>query len=678
MASGVKRMTGHTLLIANRGEIASRIIRSARRMGLTTVAVYSQADAEAPFVHAADRACAIGPAEAAESYLNQDRIFNAAREAGADLIHPGYGFLSENPAFARRCHDEGIRFVGPGGDAIAAMGDKTAAKTLMESAGVPLVPGYHGQDQSFERLQTEADSIGMPLLIKASAGGGGKGMRIVRDRSELENALDGVRREAKAAFGDDRLLLERFVEEPRHVEVQVLFDHHGNGIHLFDRDCSIQRRHQKIIEEAPAPGVTDATRQAMTDAALRCGQAIDYRSAGTIEFLLGPDGNFYFMEMNTRLQVEHPVSEAITGIDLVEWQIRIALDEALPWSQDAIRRQGHALEARVYAEDPDNGFLPTSGRVTHLSEPLNLDGLRIDSGIAEGQSVSNHYDPMLAKMIAHGETRDQALVRLVQGLKQYHLAGFTCNAGYLCRILQHESFRASDLRTDFVELHQAELLTPAVTPAQQRFLGLTGWLWLQCHEPPRMYDPWDMLTGWRLAGDEWQRAEVHSGERHILAYQLRPARGGEGSVLIREGGETTEVRWQGQGASRTVRIHDASGKRHDLQLTAVGQAPAGVVLFALGESWQVRVNHPEIDLAEADTGNLTAPMHGRVVALHCQAGDRVSSGQPLVVMEAMKMEHTVTAPADGVVTELFCAQDQNLASGHTLLAFETAEAGEPS
>ena len=669
-------MTGHTLLVANRGEIASRIIRTARRMGLTTVAVYSQADADAPFVREADHACAIGAASAAESYLNQDRIINAARETGADLIHPGYGFLSENTVFAQRCHDEGIRFVGPGADAIAAMGDKTAAKTLMEKAGVPLVPGYHGEDQSLERLRKEADVIGMPVLIKASAGGGGKGMRIVREHNELETALEGVKREAQAAFGDDRLLLERFVDEPRHVEVQVLFDHHGNAVHLFDRDCSIQRRHQKIIEEAPAPAVPEATRDAMTAAALRCGEAINYRSAGTVEFLLGPDGHFYFMEMNTRLQVEHPVTEAITGIDLVEWQIRVALDETLPWAQSAIRVRGHALEARVYAEDPDHGFLPTSGRVVHLGEPTSMTGLRIDSGIAQGQTVSNHYDPMLAKVIAHGETRDQALKRLIRGLERYHLAGFACNVGYLCRILRHEEFNNSNLRTDFIETYESDLMTPAITENDQRGLGLAGWLWLQCDSQSTNQDPWDRLTGWRLFGEDWQRAEINIAGRHILTYQLRPASATEQSVLIHDDGAPTEVRWHGVGTTRQARVQHQHGQRRNLELTAVSQAPAGVTLFARGESWQVRVNHPEIDLAEADTGNLTAPMHGRVVALHCQAGDQVVAGQPLVVMEAMKMEHTVTAPADGIVSELYCHQNQNLDAGHTLLAFEADDAGE--
>ena len=668
-------MTGHTLLVANRGEIASRIIRTGRAMGLTTVAVYSEADAGAPFTREADRAYPVGPAVATESYLNQDRIVEVAHRAGADLIHPGYGFLSENTTFSQRCHNEGIRFVGPGAEAIAAMGDKTAAKTLMEKAGVPLVPGYHGEDQSLERLRKEAEATGMPLLIKASAGGGGKGMRVVRDMADLETALDGVKREARAAFGDDRLLLERFVDEPRHVEVQVLFDHHGNGIHLFDRDCSIQRRHQKIIEEAPAPDVTEATRDAMTAAALRCGEAIGYRSAGTVEFLLGPDGNFYFMEMNTRLQVEHPVTEAITGLDLVEWQIRVALGESLPWQQADITREGHAVEARVYAEDPDHGFLPTSGRISYLDEPTAQAGIRIDSGIASGQTVSNHYDPMLAKVIAHGRARDEALQRLSDALTRYHLAGFACNVGYLSRIINHKAFRYRQLRTDFVELHEGDLMTWPLTDSEQRVLGLVGWLWLHPATGATSSDPWDTLTGWRLAGEGWQRAEVNSGERHILGYWLSPARLGSGSVQVREGGDTIEVHWQGDGTSRTISIQGTTGKRQELELTAIGQPPAGVALFALGESWQVRVNHPEIDLAEADTGSLTAPMHGRVVALHCQAGDRVRAGQPLVVMEAMKMEHTVTAPADGVVTELFCSQDENLKAGHTLLSFEADDPG---
>ena len=667
-------MTGHTLLVANRGEIASRIIRTARAMGLTTIAVYSDADAGAPFTRQADRAHHIGPAVASESYLDPDRIIGAARESGADLIHPGYGFLSENTAFAERCQEEGIQFVGPGADAIAAMGDKTAAKSLMEKAGVPLVPGYHGDDQTLERLKREAGHIGMPLLIKASAGGGGKGMRVVRDADELEAALEGVKREARAAFGDERLLLERFVDEPRHVEVQVLFDHHGKGIHLFDRDCSIQRRHQKIIEEAPAPKVSDDTREAMAAAALRCGEAIGYRSAGTVEFLLAPDGNFYFMEMNTRLQVEHPVTEAITGLDLVEWQIRVALGDALPWSQTDIAMHGHAVEARVYAEDPDHGFLPTSGRIRYLNEPHQLPGIRIDSGITCGQTVSNHYDPMLAKVIAHSVTRHQALDRLADALSRYHLAGFACNVGYLNRIIRHSAFSDSDLRTDFVERHEEALMTQAVDDTEQRVLGLVGWLWLQRTTPAQALDPWDRLTGWRLAGPEWQRAEVHSGERHVLSYRLLPACQGEESAQVRDGDDSFDIRWSGHGSTRCLSIQGGAGKRRELELTAIGQPPADVAVFALGESWNVRVNHPEIDLAETDTGSLTAPMHGRVVALHCRDGEHVSAGQPLVVMEAMKMEHTITAPADGVVTELYCARDENLNAGHTLLSFQADDA----
>jgi 3-methylcrotonyl-CoA carboxylase alpha subunit len=663
-------MNDLTLLIANRGEIAARIIRTARRMGLRTVAVYSQADRDAPFVAAADQAVAIGPAPARESYLDPERILRAARETGADLIHPGYGFLSESTELVRRCEDAGIRFVGPGTDAIAAMGDKTAAKRLMEEAGVPLVPGYHGDDQSLDHLESEARRIGLPVLIKASAGGGGKGMRVVREFSELRNALDGVKREASAAFGNDQVLLERFVDQPRHVEVQVLFDHHGNGRHLFDRDCSIQRRHQKILEEAPAPGLTQATRDAMADAALRCAHAIGYRNAGTVEFLLGPDGRFYFMEMNTRLQVEHPVTEAITGLDLVEWQIRIALGDPLPWPQEALAINGHAMEARVYAEDPDQGFLPTSGRIQYLDEPENMAGIRIDSGIAQELTVSNHYDPMLAKVITHGTDRHAAISRLRGALMRYHLGGFPTNIGYLCRILDHDSFINSDLQTHFVEQHEADLVAPAITGDTALALGLLGWLWLQQPETASA-DPWDALTGWRLVGEPWQRAEVHHGERHTLEYALQPRTGDWHQVRVRGlSDHPLTLRWHRRGHQGTVLMESPGRCRRELSLTAISRPPAGVTLFAEGEAWTVRVNHPEMDLAEADTGNLTAPMHGRVVALHCAAGERANKGQPLVVMEAMKMEHTITAPADGTVTELYCSEGDSLSSGQTLLAFE--------
>ena len=662
-------MSDHTLLIANRGEIAGRIIRTARRMGFRTVAVYSEADREAPFVTEADQAVPIGPASARESYLDPERILRAARETGADLIHPGYGFLSESTELVRRCEDAGIRFVGPGADAIAAMGDKTAAKRLMEEAGVPLVPGYHGDDQSLDHLESEARRIGFPILIKASAGGGGKGMRVVREATELRDALDGVKREASAAFGNDQVLLERFVDEPRHVEVQVLFDHHGNSRHLFDRDCSIQRRHQKILEEAPAPALTEATREAMADAALRCAHAIGYRNAGTVEFLLGPDGNFYFMEMNTRLQVEHPVTEAITGLDLVEWQIRIALDEPLPWPQEALTINGHAVEARVYAEDPDHGFLPTSGRIQYLAEPEGMAGVRIDSGIANGLTVSNHYDPMLAKVIAHGTTRVAAINRLRDALTDYHLGGFATNVGYLCRILGHKAFINSILQTHFVEEHEAHLATPAVDEDSALALGLLGWLWFQQPEPAST-DPWEALTGWRLVGEPWQRAEIHHGEHHSLEYALQPPTNGWRKVRLRGLNTALTLHWQRDGHQGTVRIESPGQARREVTLTAISRPPAGITLLAEGESWTVRVNHPEMDLAEADTGNLTAPMHGRVVALHCTAGDRATRGQPLVVMEAMKMEHTITAPADGIVTDLYCSEGDSLGSGQTLLAFE--------
>ncbi|MEQ6885056.1 biotin carboxylase N-terminal domain-containing protein [Salicola sp. Rm-C-2C1-2] len=664
-------MSDHTLLIANRGEIAARIMRTARLMGLRTVAVHSEADRGAPFVAEADQAVPIGPASARESYLDPERILQAARETGADLIHPGYGFLSESTGLVRRCEAEGIQFVGPGTDAIAAMGDKTAAKRLMEDAGVPLVPGYHGDDQSLDYLESEAHRIGLPLLIKASAGGGGKGMRVVREFGELRNALDGVQREASVAFGNDQVLLERFVDHPRHVEVQVLFDHHGNGRHVFDRDCSIQRRHQKILEEAPAPDLTDPTREAMANAALRCAHAIGYRNAGTVEFLLGPDGHFYFMEMNTRLQVEHPVTEAITGLDLVEWQIRIALGEPLPWPQEGLQINGHAVEARVYAEDPDHSFLPTSGRVQYLNEPVGTQGIRVDSGIAQGVTVSNHYDPMLAKVIAHGRDRQEAITRLRHALTHYHLGGFAINVGYLCRILGHDSFINRDLKTHFVDQHEADLVVPAIDGDTSVALGLLGWLWLkQPAAATTSTDPWSTFTGWRLVGEPWQRVEIHQGERHTIEYALQPVSSGWRYASLRGLSQTLTLRWQRQGHQGTVVIETLDQARRELTLKAISCSPAGVTLFAEGESWAVRVNHPEMDLTKEDSATLTAPMHGRVVALHCAAGDHATKGQPLVVMEAMKMEHTITAPAEGIVTELYCSEGDSLSSGQTLIAFE--------
>src|SRR5690554_6281450 len=466
-----------SVLVANRGEIARRIFRTAEAMGLNTVAVYSEADAAAPFVQEADRTVCIGPAEAAKSYLDISKIIAAARDQGADAIHPGYGFLSENTELAAACEQAGLRFIGPPASAIAAMGSKSAAKALMEKAGVPLVPGYHGDDQSLEVFQQEAGRVGYPLLIKASAGGGGKGMRIVRDAAELTAQVEAAQREARSSFGDPKLLLERYLETPRHVEVQVLFDQHGKGVYLFDRDCSVQRRHQKIIEEAPAPGIPDEVRRAMGEAAVHCGEAIGYVGAGTVEFLYEPESHeFFFMEMNTRLQVEHPVTEIVTGLDLVEWQIRIADGDPLPWQQHELTCQGHAMEARIYAEDPDNDFLPQTGRLHTLREPVETETVRVDSGVRQGLAITPWYDPMLAKVIAVGATRDQARANLIQALNHYHTDGVVLNTDYVSRVLEHDEFAAANLTTRFVEIHEGDLSQPRFSSQVRKCLSLIAWL----------------------------------------------------------------------------------------------------------------------------------------------------------------------------------------------------------
>ncbi|MDX1588846.1 MAG: acetyl/propionyl/methylcrotonyl-CoA carboxylase subunit alpha [Oleiphilaceae bacterium] len=669
------------LLIANRGEIASRIIRSARSMGLHCIAVYSDADAQAPFVQQAHEAHRIGPPPATESYLDMDKLMAVAKETGAQMIHPGYGFLSENTELARRCQEADIAFIGPPASAIAAMGDKTAAKQLMAKAGVPLVPGYHGDDQDPDHLEAMARDTGYPLMIKASAGGGGKGMRVVRDPARFREELAAAMREARSAFGNDHVLLERFVERPRHVEVQLFFDQQGNGVYLLDRDCSLQRRHQKIIEEAPAPGLSDAQRQAMGEAALRCGEAIGYVGAGTVEFLLEPGGEFFFMEMNTRLQVEHPVTEAVTGIDLVEWQIRVARGESLPWRQEEIHATGHAVEARIYAENPDAGFLPTSGPIHTLREPTDLPGIRIDSGIAAGLTVSPYYDPMLAKVIAHGPDRITAIERLSQALSGYQLAGPVINTGYLQRLLTTEAFRNGDLRTDFIEGQAERLSQPLLPQSLQSPLALVAWLSgslgsfsANSGVSVQAGDPWGQLSAFRTGPDDWQKAELRaSGESIEWLYQITgPAGPDRGQVRLQQGETISHWQWQRQGQDLDVFSETLS---EPLRLAFVPEPMNSLTLFCQGETWQVAVNHPEMAGTAVDEDSLTAPMHGRIIGVHVSEGATVVAGEALVVMEAMKMEHTITAPADGQVTELHCALGDNVSAGESVLTFEPTDSG---
>jgi len=654
-----------TLLIANRGEIASRIMRTAQDRGIRCVAVYSEADREAPFVTQADQAVCLGPAPASESYLSIAKVVAAAKASGADAVHPGYGFLSENTDFSARCEEEGIIFVGPGADAIAAMGSKSAAKALMADAGVPLVPGYHGDDQSLETLQAEAAKIGYPLLIKASAGGGGKGMRVVNDESELKAGLEAAQREAKSSFGDARLLMERYLLKPRHVEVQVLFDQYGNGRHIFDRDCSVQRRHQKVVEEAPAPGLSEALRQEMGEAAVRCGEAIGYVGAGTVEFLVDADGSFYFMEMNTRLQVEHPVTEMVSGLDLVDWQLRIAGGERIDWTQEALQCRGHAVEVRIYAEDPEGGFLPQTGTLETLTEPCGMNHVRVDSGVTAGQAVSAWYDPMLAKVIAWGENRDAAVRRLAGALTRYRASGIRLNTGFLQRILNHPAFIGADLSTDFIQRHETDLMTSPWDEAQRLALSWLGWYQSQPANP----DNWSRLAGWRLGdGDHRQLCEIQLGDTaQSLSYAVDSAQ----SARVWVEDRTVRLRWQGEGEDLVVWLDDRR-----LQLAA--RYRYGLLsLFANAEYWTARVNQPEAQAHAGDhSGALNAPMHGRITDLLCKTGDRVTAGTALVIMEAMKMEHTIKAPVDGVVTAVLWDIGQTVEADAPLVEFEAEESND--
>jgi 3-methylcrotonyl-CoA carboxylase alpha subunit len=654
-----------TLLVANRGEIALRIMRTAQKMGIRCIAVYSEADHDAPFVRAADQSFPIGPAAASESYLRVDKILETARQSGADAIHPGYGFLSENTQLAEACEREGIHFIGPPASAIAAMGSKSAAKALMEKAGVPLVPGYHGDDQGPEQFRQAAARIGYPLLIKASAGGGGKGMRVVREAGELDDAIAAAQREAQASFGDPHLLLERYLETPRHVEVQVLFDQHGRGLYLFDRDCSVQRRHQKIIEEAPAPGIPDEVRQAMGEASVRCGEAIDYVGAGTVEFLYEPGGHFYFMEMNTRLQVEHPVTECITGLDLVEWQIRVAEGHALPWQQQDLGHSGHAMEARVYAEDPDNDFLPVTGTLYHLTEPSGLAGVRVDSGVRQGQAITPWYDPMLAKVIAFGDTRDQARQRLIEALQHYRAMGVTLNTAFVCRVLTHPDFAEGTLTTHFIEHHQTDLSRPDFTGQEKQQLS---WLaWYQTNRTDTTEPgPWELADSYRLGGPARQHCELRvNGQDSLLWYSLQS--GNQALLWSDSTQEPVPLRWE---AAHTGDIRVTLPERRVTLAWSSHGERLGV--FADACHWEALVNHPEEQLAQTDSdGALKAPMHGRVTSVACKAGDKVTAGTTLAALEAMKMEHSLKAPADGTVTAVHCAEGDNVGSGDLLIEMET-------
>jgi len=665
-----------TILIANRGEIACRVMRTAARLGIRTVAVYSEADAGARHVSLADEALAIGPAAARESYLDIDRIIAAARQSGAQAIHPGYGFLSENADFATACAEAGITFIGPPAAAIAAMGSKSRAKTLMEKAGVPVVPGYHGEDQADATLVREAKHIGWPVLIKASAGGGGKGMRIVRSAADFAGALESCRRESRAAFGDDRVLLEKYLEQPRHVEIQVFRDAHGNCLSLFERDCSIQRRHQKVLEEAPAPGLAQADRDAMGRVAIAAADAIDYLGAGTVEFIRAHDGGFYFMEMNTRLQVEHPVTELITGQDLVEWQLRVAAGQPLPISQKQLQLNGHAIEVRLCAEDPERDFLPATGHLTHLRFPADSGHIRVDSGVRAGDNITVHYDPMIAKLIVWGRDRNDALRRMQAALAETQVAGVRTNIDLLASIIAHPEFRAARFDTGFIERHRDALLTP--TRAMDSTVLALAALHVLLDRARRAADaarwstepgsPWHGVDGWRLAG---ARTEV---------LHLR-SRGGDHAIGVTPQQDGYLLGMHDQILSASARLDDTGDLIAHLagrivRATTVGHGARITVMLA-GSTHEFTLTNMLVREGDAGaaTGGLVSPMPGRIVDVRVRAGDSVRRGDTLVIIEAMKMEHAVIAPVEGKVTALHFHAGDMVNEGVELLVLEGTAQG---
>ncbi|EJI1425538.1 acetyl/propionyl/methylcrotonyl-CoA carboxylase subunit alpha [Vibrio parahaemolyticus] len=660
------------ILIANRGEIACRIIKTAKSMAIETVAVYSEADRSSLHVKQADFAEFIGPAPASESYLDIDAIIGAAKKWQADAIHPGYGFLSENPKLAKACSENGIVFIGPSTSAIEAMGSKSQAKAIMSEANVPLVPGYHGTDNSVEHLSAEAEKIGYPVMLKATQGGGGKGMRVVNSAAEMPLAIDGAQREALSSFGDKQLLIEKCILQPRHVEVQVFADQHGHCVYLSDRDCSIQRRHQKVVEEAPAPGLSDELRQQMGEAAVQAAQAIDYVGAGTVEFLLDSRGQFYFMEMNTRLQVEHPVTELITGVDLVEWQFKVAAGEHLPISQSEITHNGHSIELRIYAEDADNDFMPSTGCIDYLQEPISdnnvrLAYVRVDSGVTQGDTISEYYDPMISKLIVWGQTRDIALKQLKQALTQYHVRGVTTNIGYLHSIVSQQAFANIELDTGFLVTHQQGI-------SEQQNVSDSIWLTLAAvarwndliSESDSSTLPAPTTQGFRLSVDNVYRfnftdantnhhVRLHHSSQQSCTQHPEP-------FAIECGEERHQVALLENDNPFIVDINDV---RYTFNALNNEQK---TTVFYLGQqrtfAHQLSFESPK---GKDDELSPTAPLNGVISAVMVNKGDKVAAGDPLLVLEAMKMEYTITAPVAATVDEVFYQHGDQVQHGSILL-----------
>lgn len=651
-----------SLLIANRGEIACRVARTARRMGVETIAVYSEADANAMHVAACDRAFPIGGAPARDSYLNIERIIATAVKAGAEAIHPGYGFLSENPGFADACAAAGIVFVGPPASAMRAMGSKSAAKALMETSGVPLLPGYHGAEQDADFLADQAVRIGFPVVIKAVSGGGGRGMRVVERAADFAAALASARQESASAFGDDRVLVERYLQRPRHIEVQVFADTLGNAVHLFERDCSAQRRHQKVLEEAPAPGLSDGRREAMGAAAVAAAQAAGYVGAGTVEFV-ADEGGFYFLEMNTRLQVEHPVTEMVTGFDLVEWQLRVASGEALPVDQSRISLCGHAIEARIYAEDPARDFAPSIGRLALFRMPDEREGVRVDTGFATGDTVSVHYDAMLAKLICYGPSRDAALHRMGLALGECSVAGVASNLDLLGRIVAHPDFVAGGIDTGFIAREGATLLAAQGTPPDE-VLAIAALVVLASDSVAASDDPWDARDQWWVNTTRMRTLEFTDGS---AVYPV---------PVVREGGA-----WRVGGVLGAAERVD--GERLRVSLDGVWRTVLAtrdhhvITLRDHGATWRLTLPDPlSLDEDEADAGDrLIAPIPGQVTQVSVKVGDAVTRGDILVVMEAMKTVFRLAAPADAVVMSVSCAVGDTVSEGQVLVGFEEAAEG---
>ncbi len=672
------------ILIANRGEIACRVAATAKRMAMKTVAVYSDVDAQAKHVSVCDEAVHIGGNAPKDSYLRWERILEAARATGAQAVHPGYGFLSENEEFAQACADAGLVFIGPLPSAIRAMGLKAQSKQLMETAGVPLVPGYHGADQDPALLNREAETMGYPVLIKASAGGGGKGMRAVDRPEDFDAALASCKREAKNSFGDDAVLVEKYVQRPRHIEIQVFGDTHGNFVYLFERDCSVQRRHQKVLEEAPAPGLTQALRERMGQAAVAAARAVNYVGAGTVEFIVEqqPDGSmsFFFMEMNTRLQVEHPVTEAITGLDLVEWQLRVADGEKLPLTQEQLHINGHAIEARICAENPDNNFLPTTGSLSLYGLPecvtFERGATRVDSGVRAGDTISPFYDSMIAKLIVHGATRDEALARMDAALAQTRIVGLHTNVQFLRHVVQSKSFQSADLDTALIQREAAVVFKQEKLGLDLAVAGaVANTLWQErqlerAANTSLWIDPWARRDGWKPFGQTARRFDfefhgkassatltyLHDGALHLSVHSqeegLDPMPPSAGALVFEPAGTHLDVQFNGHRESLTV-----CQKGEIVHIFCANGATQIIAIDLLAHAGDT----------QAEGGRLTAPMPGKVVSFMVKAGDKVAKGQALAVMDAMKMEHTIAAPADGTVTELLYLPGEQVAEGAELL-----------